>query len=84
MSLLLARGTQPEGTEVKTFSADQVMFGKFLNPTIVMSIEDFCETVIYVMTNTELVPNDPRLKLIEEIKALKKVEGFSKGQERLE
>ena len=46
-------------------------------------MEDFCSSVIYVMTNTDLVEDDPRLKLIEWAKTLKETDGWNSGNKRL-
>ena len=45
---------------------------------------DFCEMVKYVMTNTDLRPDDPRYRLIEFMGKLKTVEGYNPGGRRFE
>ena len=41
-----------------------------------LTMKEFCEAVKYVLENTNLTPDDPRLKLVEEIKRSKVVEGY--------
>ena len=57
MSLGLDLGTLPEGTEAKTdFDGKCVDVGG-----IRITTEDFCQLAMYVLTNTDLQPNDSRL-----------------------
>ncbi len=48
-----------------------------------LTMDDFCFAALYIMTSTDLEPNDPRLNFIEEIKKLEKIPGHDKGRERL-
>lgn len=41
-------------------------------------MEDFCELALYVLTNTDLDPNDPRLQLVNRVKSLRVIDGFNK------
>ncbi len=41
-----------------------------------ISIDDFCALILYFMTNNNLMEVDPRLKLLEQLKQLKVVEGY--------
>ena len=77
-------GTQPVGLEVKTFGfglmGDNVYLGDYE-----ISIEDFFFAAEYVLTNTNLYPNDPRLQFVKCVKSMKKVEGYnSPSQKRLQ
>jgi len=44
--------------------------------------EDFVEFVMYVMTNTDLAPNDPRRELKERLSGLIEIPGFNRGNVR--
>lgn len=48
-----------------------------------MNMKDFCDAVCYVLTNTDLTSDDPRLELVEFVKQLKIVDGYNPGQRRL-
>ena len=66
-----------DGVEVKTSGAvdsakKDVFFGRHI-----VSMSDFCAAVHYVLTNTDLLPeNDPRQKLVEAIKGYQIVPGY--------
>lgn len=47
-----------------------------------ISLRDFCEMVKYVMRNTDLKENDPRLKLIDFVSKLEQVEGYNGPKSR--
>jgi hypothetical protein len=82
MTLLLERGTQPEGLGVKTLGGplgNIVFLGNYQ-----ISLEDFLFAAEYVLTNTNLKSNDPRLQFVKCVKSMKKVEGFGSGGKRLE
>lgn len=66
------------GVDVKTHVTGCVVLG---DKTI--SMTDFAEIVLYVMTNTDLEVNDPRLELIEGIKSLKITDGYHYDSRRL-
>ena len=76
MSLILAMGTVPKDLEVKTFGLgkDPVLLGEYQ-----ISMDDWLEATWYVLTNTDLQPNDPRLGFIKRVQALGEVEGWSSG-----
>jgi hypothetical protein len=82
MSLILEMGTKPAGLEIKTY-------GLGLKPNTVhlgdyeISIEDFLVCAEYVLTNTDIQPNDPRLQFVKCVKSMKEVEGYNPGQKRL-
>jgi hypothetical protein len=48
-----------------------------------IGLQDFCALAEYVLTNTDIIPNDPRLPLIEKIKGMKLVDGYTQGRQRL-
>lgn len=93
MSLLLdSKDTQPKGIEVKThgklskkelrevgmqnsriLSKDIVLLGDYE-----IDAKDFLEAAFYVLTNTDLRRNDPRLKFVKEIKRLDVLGGYNK------
>ena len=71
MSLALELGTTPEGTVAKTD-----FDGKFVDVgDIRITTDDFCQLVIYVLTNTNLNQNDPRLHLMQQLAKLNVVTG---------
>lgn len=41
-------------------------------------MDEFCILVEYVLTNTDLDPDDPRLELVNKIKHIRIVDGFQK------
>lgn len=71
--MMLERGTKPKNLEVKTwgFGKDVVHFGDYE-----VSIEDFLIAAHYVLTNTNLTENDPRLQFIECVRSMQVVEGW--------
>lgn len=88
MSLLLEQNTKPAGVEVKTSFGNRVWLGtrpgNFIGDAeIDMSMDDFCAVVEYVMTNTNLDPEDPRLELQKRICALRVVTGWGDDGKRL-
>ena len=82
MSLSLGLGTKPAGLEVKTFG-----FGSMGNTVHLgdyeISLEDFLVTVEYVLTNTDLEPNDPRLRFVKRVQSMKEVAGYNPNRKRL-
>lgn len=66
--------------EAKTYPFDDKVNIYGLRPSRAPSLEipmaDFCELVLYALTNTDLRPDDPRLDLIEKIKSMKKIPGY--------
>jgi len=80
MSLSLDLGTKPDGLHVKTWGAGNTVFlGNYE-----ISLVDFLFAAEYVLTNTDLEQNDPRLQFVKCIKAMKKTNGYSVGGKRLE
>ncbi|MEK7664306.1 MAG: hypothetical protein AAB340_02645 [Patescibacteria group bacterium] len=82
MSLILSMGTQPAGLKVQTFE-----FGSMGNTVHLgdyeISIEDFLVVAKYVLTNTDLDSNDPRLQFVKCVQSMKEVKGYNSGQKRL-
>jgi hypothetical protein len=68
----------------KYFPEDLVYIGKFLNYQYAIEINDFFDAVYYVLTNTDLYKNDPRLKFIGRVKKMKKVKGYTEGNKHFE
>jgi len=79
MSLVLSN-SQPAGINVLTgFDGKIVTIGAYD-----ISIEDFLIVAKYVLTNTDLNPDDPRLQFVECVKAMIEIDGYNKGGKRLE
>ena len=72
MSLELNCGTSPENLRIITIPNGTTIIGDYE-----LSMEDFCEMVKYVLNNTDLLPDDLRLKLVEDIKNSKVVPGWN-------
>lgn len=74
MSLSLDFGTKPSGLEIETRGAwgDVVCLGEYK-----ISMADFFEAVKYVLTNTDLEPNDLRLEFVKYVRSITEVEGFN-------
>jgi len=89
MSLTLDLDTRPSDVKVKTsHDGKRLWVGRsvktcFGDAEIDISLEDFCAMAIYVMTNTDLNENDPRLALQREIASLVISEGYNAGAKRL-
>lgn len=86
MSLLLEQGSTPPDLEAKAtgFVRGNPIFLYGTGVHAEISLEDFCVLTYYVLTNSDLMPEDPRLNLIERIKKLQITEGFNPGESRLE
>jgi len=83
MSLKLDRGTLPAGVEVKTFDDRSVFLRAPGAAMIEVSMRDFCGTVIYVLTNTDLGPDDPRRELLARLSYVVPQASPNAGKERL-
>lgn len=86
MSLRLDLGTIPAGLEIKTWGIHEVpslvnwvKLGEY-----VISLPDFLVAAHYVLTNTDLQQDDPRLQFMKCMEAMKVVDGFMAGQRCLE
>jgi hypothetical protein len=53
------------------------------NIDVTIPMKDFCYLVEYVLENTDLFENDPRLKLVEKIKNFKVIPGYNHGASRI-
>lgn len=49
-----------------------------------IEINDFFNMVYYVLTNTDLYKNDPRIKFVNIVKKMKKVKGYMKDNKHLQ
>lgn len=69
------------GVEVKTHGFPENLSGRVEiwspNGRITIGYSDFLAMTHYVLTNTDLQRDDPRLAFIEAIKNMKKVPGFN-------
>lgn len=82
---LNGKGTSP-GLEIKTHG---ILFGgndlvilsgrKFI---LEISVEDFLFAAHYVLTNTDLRKNDPRIQFVRCIKKMKRVSGWNENNRR--
>ena len=74
MSLRLNRGTNPDGLTAKTMGVgDEVVFlGDYQ-----ISMEDFLILAHYVLTNSNLTKDDPRLQFVESVRNMEVVEGYT-------
>ncbi len=48
-----------------------------------VGLQDLCDLIRYAMTITDLVPNDPRLALLDELKTLTVVPGWNHPRDLL-
>jgi len=81
VSLVLNQGTRPVGLEIKTFGfgsdADVVVLGDYE-----ISFADFLSAAKYVLTNTDLMPNDPRIRFVMEVQLMTIGQGYNPGGQR--
>lgn len=80
MTLRLERdGTKPPGVEIKTWGIGKpiIYFGDYE-----ISMEDFLIASHYVLTNTDLYVDDPRIQFVRSVQAATLVEGYMRGQLR--
>ena len=83
-------GTLPKGVEVKApYGGKRVWLGRSAfnwmgDAEIDLSMGDFCFIVEYVMTNTDLNENDPRIKLQKKVAGMRIVAGFNDDGHRFE
>jgi hypothetical protein len=78
MSLALELGTKPEGTIAITPHPRVILIGE-----LEITTDDFCQLVIYVLTNTNLVHADPRLHLMQQLAKLNVINGHGGNGFRL-
>jgi hypothetical protein len=67
--MILANSGIPSRNSVHLYNSDKVNFD--------IPMSDFCSLIEYALTNTDLFPNDPRLKLLERIKQATIIEGYN-------
>lgn len=82
MTLVLV-GSKPNPLGVKTFGFGPMGRVVYLGDYEV-SLEDFLAAAGYVLTNTDLEPEDPRLQFVEFVRFMRRVDGYNPGQKRLE
>ena len=80
MSLSLDLGTEPKGLEVKTYGIESLPHVRIGDYEI--SMKDFRYMVEYVMTNTDLLPDDPRISLQESIENMIVSDGYNPDGKR--
>lgn len=82
MTLVLNREGTKQKIDVKTYGTgdlkDKVFFGKYE-----ILLQDFLDAVHYVLTNTDLEPDDPRFEFVRRVKAMEEVRGYNKSGKRL-
>ncbi len=81
MSLELSRSEK--NIWVKTDSGSPLVRMTFDNGKLAIDLEDFCEMALYVLTNTDLMHDDPRLVLMRRLAELNVVPGYNDGGKRL-
>ncbi len=83
MTLILGRlGTKPHDLEIKTGGfggLPDVQIGDYE-----ISMKDFLLVVHYVLTNTNLEPDDPRLQFVKCVQSMQKIDGWGGSGKRLE
>ncbi len=77
MSLYLTT-SKPEGIYVSTTAPDGTVHLGGAGISVDISMVDFLFAAHYVLTNSPLVPKDPRLIFVEEVRFMKEAEGFLK------
>lgn len=83
MSLALGLGTKPADLEVKTFGHGLMGSTVFIGDYEI-SLMDFLAAAEYVLTNTDLKPNDdPRLQFVKCVESMKEVDGYNADMKRL-
>lgn len=79
MSLSLDLGTKPDGlTACFMFGEDVICLGAYE-----ITMRDFLGLAEYVLTNTDLTPNDPRLHFVRLASSMCVVDGYNPGHSRL-
>jgi len=77
MTLILARSKK---AEVKTHTGERAVHLS-LTPDeygfVEIDLDDFCVMARYVLTNTDLMPDDPRLELLKQVKRMRTVKGYN-------
>lgn len=83
MSLALGRTGTDKGIEVKTFgiAMPDIVFMRTPCGPVEIRYEDFLDAAFYVLTNTNLEPDDYRLKFVEAVKALVESPGYHNSED---
>lgn len=83
MTFLLNMGTEPNNLKLRTTSIPLLGTppGTVFLGDYEISQEDFLFMAHYVLTNTDLVPNDKRLQFVECVKAMRIVPGWNQGND---
>ena len=80
MSLALNLGTKPDGLVIKTLGLDDIIIlGDYE-----ISMKDFFLAAEYVLANSDLMPDDPRLQFVKCVQAMRETDGWNPGGKRLE
>jgi hypothetical protein len=79
-------GTKPDGLAVSAMMPNFIFIGGYE-----LSLVDFLSMTEYVLTNTDLMVNDPRIKFVKMVGSMKQVKGWAEmlgapytGSKRLE
>ncbi len=71
--------------EVKMWFDNRVYIGRAGRVRDVeISLADFLSAAYYVLTNTDLEPNDPRLAFLKVVKEMAVISGYTAGESRLD
>ena len=65
------------GGRVKTGFLDPGVTIRLGVDSFTLSMNDFCEAALYVLTNTDLEPDDPRIDLVNAVKKLEGAAGYN-------
>lgn len=83
MSMLLNMGTQPAGLEIRTQEEGSAGTTTIFLGDYKISLKDFLTATKFVLTNTDLKPNDPRLRFVRCVQSMQKIQGYNPGRKRL-
>lgn len=80
MSLLLENGTRPSGLSVQVLPIGEhvVCVGDYE-----ISMNDFLAATLYVLTNTDIKSDDPRLIFVNLVKSMQLIDGYNPTGKRL-
>jgi hypothetical protein len=83
MPLILDQGTKPDGLAIKVWDLKSRGNIVFLGDYEI-TMKDFVDAAEYVLTITDLEPDDPRLQFVKYVQSIREVEGYNAGRKRLE
>ena len=86
MSLDITIDSHPKGITTEAREGGLHIYKTSAGLYLIIGMQDFCELVKYVLTNTDLLPaDDPRLALVQELGAanIRTGEGWNPGRTRL-